>query len=89
MKSNINNINNYSSNKPRVPIVNIKLNNQTVKRLHQYNYLGSTLTRDSRCLVEKSHRIVITKSDVTQKRQLLTNNDLNLKTRKNFTKSYV
>lgn len=77
------------SKESRVPTVKIRLDNKEIDQVHQYTYLGSILTSDSRCSVEIRHRIAMAKRAFIQKKQLLTNKNLNLKTRKNFVKSYV
>lgn len=51
-----------------VPIVNIQLDNKTLDQVHQYKYLGSTLTSNSRCTIEIRHRITIIKRAFTQKK---------------------
>lgn len=49
----------------RVPIVIIQLDNQTtINQINQYKYLGSTLTSDSRYLVEIRHQIAMAKMDL-------------------------
>lgn len=50
----------------RVPIVNIQLDNKTINQEQQYKYLGNTLTSDTRCSVEISHRIAMEKRAFTQ-----------------------
>jgi len=35
--------------KQEVPTCNVKVENTTIKQVDKFNYLGSTVTQDSRC----------------------------------------
>jgi len=72
-----------------IPLVNLKINNNSIEQVKKFKYLGNTPTSNGRCLVEISQRIAVAKRAFIQKRQLITNKKLNIKIRKNFAKCYV
>jgi len=60
------------SKESRAPTVKIQLDNNEIDQVHQYTYLGSILTNDSRCSVEIRHRIAMAKRAFMQKKSLQT-----------------
>lgn len=60
-----------------------------MEQVKQFNSIRSTLTSDYMHLIEIILIISMEKRAFIQKRQLLTNKNLNMKMKKNFVKPYV
>jgi len=41
-----------------IPLVNLKINNNSIEQVKKFKYLGSTLTSDGGCSAEISRRII-------------------------------
>jgi len=65
-----------------IPVVKLEVNNNLVEQVQQFKYLGSMITNDCKCSTEIRQTISMAKRAFTQKRQLLTNNKLNINMRK-------
>ena len=50
------------SKKKEAPTCNLKVKDKIVKQVSAFNYLGSTVTEDSRCVSEVKRRIALAKS---------------------------
>ena len=77
------------SKEENIPNLNLQLNNEKVKQVNKFNYLGSTITTDGRSLDEIKKRIAIAKSSFQKMRTILTNLKINLKVRLKVLKTYV
>jgi len=66
--------------------VKLEIDNNLIEHVNQFKYLRITLTADGRCPVVLRQIIVMAKRAFTlqKNRQLLTNEKLNIKTRKNI-----
>ena len=50
------------SKKKEAPTCNLKVKDNIIKQVSAFNYLGSTMTEDSRCVWEVKRRIALAKS---------------------------
>ena len=67
----------------------VTLQQEPVKKVEQFQYLGSVLTSDARCTTEIKRRIGIAKTAFRKMKNLLTNSRLSLQTRVRAIKTYV
>ena len=51
-----------TSKKKEAPTCNLKVKDKIIKQVSAFNYLGSTVTEDSRCVSEVKRRIALAKS---------------------------
>lgn len=68
---------------------NIRLSNTVLDQTKEFCYLGSTIVRENKCLVEVTRRIAMAKQAFQQKKNLLTNSHLSVESRKKFIKAFV
>src|SRR5215469_9360181 len=73
----------------RNPRVNIRIEDNLVKQVGRFNYLGSFINEDGRCEDEIRKRINKANCAFNKIRNLLTNIKVSIKTRKRFVKCYV
>ena len=71
------------------PVCNIHVDNQQLKQVKRFVYLGSTITEDGRCDEEIKRRIGTAKTTFNTMRNILTNININLDTRKRTMKAYI
>src|SRR5215469_5929784 len=71
------------------PRVNIRIEDNLVKQVCRFNYLGSLINEDGRCEDEISKRINKAKCAFNKMKNLLTNSKVFIETRKRFVKCYV
>ena len=77
------------SKKKNIPRCSLKVKDQIIKQVSAFNYLGSTITEDARCMKEIKRRIVLAKSAFSKLNNILRNTSLSLKTRMWVLKCYV
>ena len=78
-----------SSKRNESPDCLVTLQQEPVKKVEQFQYLGSVLTSDARCTTEIKRRIGIAKTAFRKMKNLLTNSRLSLQTRVRAIKTYV
>ena len=71
------------------PDCSIRIEQELVKQVDEFKYLGSTLTTDARCDTEIKRRIGIAKTAFRKMNNLLTNSRISIETRKRAVKTYV
>ena len=54
---------------------------QIIKQVSAFNYLGSTITEDARCMKEIKRRIVLAKLAFSELNNILRNTSLSMRTR--------
>jgi hypothetical protein len=69
--------------------VNINIQNQAVKQVKSFNYLGSLVDEGGRCDGEITARIAMTKANFGTMRGILTNLSLSKSTRFRIVKTYI
>ena len=67
----------------------IKINQETIRKVEEFQYLGSLMTTDARCDKEVKKRIGIAKTAFKKMKQLLTSSRISIETRKRAIKTYV
>ena len=67
----------------------IRIQQELVKKMDQFSYLGSVLTADGRCDTEIRRRIRTAKTAYRNMSNMLTSSRLSIKTRKRTIKRYV
>ena len=77
------------SKQPNPPRCNITINNETLKQVEQFKYLGSILTQDSRCNQEIKTRIAIAKQAFSKMKNFLTNLHISLHSRIRAMKTFI
>ena len=77
------------SKKKEAPTCNLKVKDKTIKQVSAFNYLGSTMTEDSRCASEVKRRIALAKSAFSKLEKILRNRTLGLKTRLRVLHCYI
>ena len=77
------------SRKTPTPTCNIKINGTTLKQVQHFKYLGTIISSDGRCHTEIKSRICQAKATFHKMKQILTNINLSLETRKRVLKSYI
>src|SRR5215469_10080546 len=73
----------------RNPRINIRMEDNLVKQVGRFNYLGSLINKDGRCEDEIRKRINKAKYAFNNMKSLLTNSKVSIETRKRFVKCYV
>ena len=71
------------------PTCNIKINNENIKQVDSFKYLGSLITTDGKCIKEVRTRIGMAKTSFHKMKALLCNLKINIKTRIKALKSYI
>ena len=66
-----------------------KVPDQIIKQVSAFNYLGSTITEDARCMKKIKRRIVLAKSAFSKLNNILRNTSLSRRTRKQVLNCYV
>ena len=77
------------SKKQITPSCKITVNGAEVKQLNCFEYLGSNITSDGRCVSEIKKRISIAKIKFNKMKGILSNSNISLKTRLNVLKTYI
>ena len=67
----------------------IQIQQEPVKKVEEFQYLGSVLTSDARCTTEIKRRIGIGKTSFRKMKNVLTNSRISIETRKRAVKTYV
>ena len=67
----------------------IRIQQELVKKVDQFTYLGSVMTADARCTTEIRRRIGIAKTAFRRMSSMLTNRRISIETRKRAIKTYV
>ena len=75
--------------KKDIPRCSLKVKDQIIKQVSAFNYLGSTITEDARCMKEIKRRIVLTKSAFSKLNNILRNTSLSMRTRMQVLNCYV
>jgi len=68
---------------------NIYLENEKIKQVQEFEYLGSMITSDVRCDQDIKRRIAIAKKKLMEKKNIFTNSKISIETRKRFLKCYI
>ena len=69
------------SKKKDIPRCSLKVKDQIINQVSAFNYLGSTITEDARCMKEINRKIVLAKSAFSKLNNILRNTSLSMKTR--------
>uniref|UniRef100_A0A8D8TI87 Craniofacial development protein 2 n=1 Tax=Cacopsylla melanoneura TaxID=428564 RepID=A0A8D8TI87_9HEMI len=69
--------------------VNIKINNEKIKQINTFKYLGSNITEDAKCTSDIKQRIALAKIAFNKKKTLLCSNNVSPSIRKQLIKSLV
>ena len=77
------------SKKKDIPRCSPKVKDQITKQVSAFNYLGSTITEDARCMKEIKRRIVLAKSAFSKLNNILRNTSLSMRTRMQVLNCYV
>ena len=72
-----------------VPKCNIYLDNEKIKQVQEFEYLGSIITSDVKCDKDIKRRIAIAKKKFIEKKSIFTNSKVSIETRKRFLKCYI
>ena len=75
--------------KKESPTCVLKVKGQTIKQVSSFNYLGSLITEDTRCVQEVKRRIALAKSTFSKLDKILKNSALSIKTRIRVLNCYV
>ena len=67
----------------------LKVNDQVIKQAFSFNYLGSIITEDARCVNEVKRRIAVAKSTFSKLDKVLRNRSLSMKVRLRVLDCYV
>ena len=67
----------------------VNINQEPIRKVEEFQYLGSVLTSDGRCTTEIKRRIGIAKTAFRKMKNLLTNGRICIETRKRAVKTYV
>ena len=67
----------------------IQINQETIRKVEEFQYLGSFVTADARCDKEIKMRLGIAKKAFKKMKHLLTNSRISVQTRKRAIKTYV
>ena len=70
------------------PACNIVMN-ETVLQVHKFNYLGSLITSDGRCINEFKRRMAQAKASLQNMKSILTNKRMSLGVRKRVLQCYI
>jgi hypothetical protein len=71
------------------PACNITVHGKRLEQVESFNYLGSLLTSDGRCIKEVKRRIGIAKSTFNSMKKVLTSREISMKVRIRVLKCYV
>ena len=77
------------SKSAEMPDCHLRIQQEPVKNVKEFQYLGSILTTDARCTTEIKRRIGIAKTAFRRMKNLLTNSRLSVQTRVRAIKTYV
>ena len=77
------------SKKKDIPRCSLKVKDQIIKEASAFNYLGSTITEDARCMKEIKRRIVLVKSAFPKLNNILRNTSLSMRSRMQVLICYV
>ena len=77
------------SKKNCTPAFNIVMNGTVLKQVHKFNYLGSLITSDGRCINEIKRRMAQAKASFQNMKSILTNKRLSLGVRKRVLQCYI
>ena len=77
------------SKKRDIPRCSLKVKDQIINQVSTFNYLGTTITEDARCMKEIKKRIVLAKSVFSKLNNILRNTSLSMRTRMRVLKCYV
>ena len=69
--------------------VQSEVKDQIIKQVSAFNYLGSTITEDARCMKEIKRRIVLAKSAFSKLNNILRNTSLSMRTRMRVLNCYI
>ena len=67
--------------KKDIPRCSLKVKDQIINQVSAFNYLGSTITEDARCMKDIKRRIVLAKSAFSKLNNILRNTSLSMRTR--------
>ena len=65
------------------------MNGTVLKQVHKFNYLGSLITTDGRCINEIKRRMAQAKASFPNMKSILTNTSLSLGVRKRVLQCYI
>ena len=71
------------------PACNIVMNGTVLKQVNKFNYLGSLITSDGRCINEIKRRMAQAKASFQNMKSILTNKRLSLGVRKRVLPCYI
>ena len=77
------------SKKRDIQRCSLKVKDQIIKQVSAFNYLGSKITEDARCMKDIKRRIVLAKSAFSKLNNILRNTSLSLRTRMQVLNCYV
>ena len=77
------------SKKNCTPACNIVMNGTILKQVHKFNYLGSLITSDGRCINEIRRRMAQAKASFQNMKRIVTNKRLSLGVRKRVLQCYI
>ena len=77
------------SKKNCMPACNIVMNGTVLKQVHKFNYLGSLITSDGRCINEIKRRMAQVKASFQNMKSILTNKRMSLGVRKRVLQCYI
>ena len=77
------------SKKATPPSCKIKLDTEELEQVFSFDYLGSLITCDGRCLRDIKRQIALAKKAFNSKMTILTNKKISLETKKRFLRTYV
>ena len=77
------------SKKNCTPACNIVMNGTVLKQVHKFNYLGSLITSDGRCIDEIKRRMAQAKASFQNMKSILTNKRMSLGVRKRILQCYI
>ena len=77
------------SKKNFTPACNIVMNGTVLKQVHKFNYLGSLITSDGRCINEIKRRMAQAKASFQNMKSILTNKRMSLGVRKRVLQYYI
>ena len=75
--------------KNEIPQCNIQVNGNILQQVNRYNYLGTVITSDGRCLEEIRTRIAMAKVAFSKMKNILTNKKMSIETRKRVLRGYI
>ena len=72
-----------------IPRCNIHVNGNILQQVDRYNYLGTVITSDGRCLEDIRTRIAMAKVAFSKIKNILTNKKMSIETRKRVLRCYI